>query len=68
MRACTLSPRNSTEETLAARVLESEHRIYPRVIGWFADGRVLLRGEQVWFDGAPLAAPLVEDMRAVARS
>lgn len=57
---------NDTEETLAARVLASEHRIYPRVIGWFADGRVVLRDGAVWFDGAALAAPLIEDMRAAA--
>lgn len=55
-----------TEKSLAARVLASEHIIYPKVIGWFVDGRVALRGAQVWFDGAPLAAPLVEDMRVAA--
>jgi len=55
-----------TEETLAARVLASEHRIYPVVIGWFADGRVALRNEKVWFDGAPLVAPLVEEMHVAA--
>lgn len=36
-------------DTLAARVLTKEHIIYPRVVGWFADGRVGL-GE----DGAPV--------------
>jgi phosphoribosylglycinamide formyltransferase-1 len=55
-----------TEETLASRVLASEHRIYPQVIGWFADGRVALHNEQVWFDGAPLAAPLVADSDVAA--
>jgi len=55
-----------TEKTLAARVLASEHIIYPKVIGWFADGRLALRNEQVWFDGTPLAAPLLEDMRCAA--
>ncbi len=28
------------ESTLAARVLEQEHRIYPAVIQWFAEGRL----------------------------
>jgi phosphoribosylglycinamide formyltransferase 1 len=55
-----------TEQSLAARVLASEHIIYPKVIGWFADGRLALRNGQVWFDGAVLNAPLVEDMRVVA--
>jgi phosphoribosylglycinamide formyltransferase-1 len=54
------------EERLARRVLASEHIIYPKVIGWCAAGRVALRGAQAWFDGAPLAAPLVEDLRDAA--
>jgi phosphoribosylglycinamide formyltransferase-1 len=29
-----------TEESLAARVLEAEHRIYPQVVRWFLEGRV----------------------------
>jgi len=29
-----------TEETLAARVLAQEHRLYPQVLRWFAQGRV----------------------------
>lgn len=41
------------EETLAARVLEQEHRIYPQAVRWFVedrlavstDGRVSVRGE-----------------------
>ncbi|QQS53306.1 MAG: phosphoribosylglycinamide formyltransferase [Candidatus Competibacteraceae bacterium] len=45
-------------DTLAARVLEQEHRLYPLAIRWFAAGRVRLDGERVWFDGKPLAAPL----------
>ena len=55
-----------TEKTLAARVLASEHIIYPRVIGWIADGRVALREGRAWLDGAPLHAPLVENMRGTA--
>jgi phosphoribosylglycinamide formyltransferase-1 len=27
-------------ETLAARILVEEHRLYPQVLGWFAEGRV----------------------------
>jgi phosphoribosylglycinamide formyltransferase-1 len=55
-----------TEESLAARVLASEHIIYPKAIGWFADARLSLRDGTAWFDGAPLQTPLLEDMRAVA--
>lgn len=35
------------EETLAARVLVQEHRIYPRAIRWLAEGRLLLRDGRV---------------------
>lgn len=31
-----------SEETLAARVLEQEHVIYPRAVRWFIDGRLRL--------------------------
>jgi len=37
-----------TEEQLAARVLQQEHRIYPQAIHWFAEGKIQLRGNQVW--------------------
>ena len=46
------------EEELAARVLQREHQLFPRVVGWFARGKLQLRGEQVWFEGAPLASPV----------
>jgi phosphoribosylglycinamide formyltransferase 1 len=29
-----------TEESLAARVLEAEHRLYPQAVRWFLEGRV----------------------------
>lgn len=44
--------------SLAARVLEQEHRMYPLVIDWFAAGRLQLRHNQVYFNNAPLPAPL----------
>ncbi|TCO80696.1 phosphoribosylglycinamide formyltransferase-1 [Plasticicumulans lactativorans] len=44
--------------TLAARVLEQEHRLYPLAIRWFAEGRVRQDGDRVRFDGALLDAPL----------
>ena len=50
-----------TENTLSARVQATEHIIYPRVIGWLADGRLTWRDDQPWLDGKPLATPVVED-------
>jgi phosphoribosylglycinamide formyltransferase-1 len=45
-----------TEETLAARILDEEHRVYPRAVHWFAQGRLSLRGRRVSVDGARAAA------------
>ena len=36
-----------TEESLAARILEQEHRIYPEAIRLFAEGRIRLQGKRV---------------------
>ena len=56
-----------TPESLAARVHAREHVLYPRVIGWYAAGRLRELEGVVWFDGKPLAAPLVlEDTDAAA--
>jgi len=44
------------EKALAARILEQEHRLYPRAIQWFAQGRLSLAGRQVRVDGAGSAA------------
>ena len=53
-----------TEAALAARVLATEHIIYPRVLGWLADGRLGFRSGTAWLDGRRLEAPVVEDFRA----
>jgi phosphoribosylglycinamide formyltransferase-1 len=55
-----------TEKSLAERVHASEHVIYPKVIGWVAQQRVVLKDGRVWFDGEPLDAPMVEEFRALA--
>jgi len=42
--------------TLAARVLEQEHRIYPLAARWFAQGRLQLRDHRAMLDNEPLPA------------
>ncbi|MDI6871563.1 MAG: phosphoribosylglycinamide formyltransferase [Bacillota bacterium] len=37
-----------TEETLSARILAEEHRIYPEAIRLVAEGRVRVEGRRVW--------------------
>jgi phosphoribosylglycinamide formyltransferase-1 len=41
-----------SEETLAARILEQEHRCYPRAIALWAQGRVQIDGRSVRIAGA----------------
>lgn len=41
---------NDDAETLAARVLEQEHKIYPTAISWFAKGRLSLTNGKAIFD------------------
>lgn len=48
---------DDTAETLAARVLEQEHRIYPQAIRWFAEGRLRLEDDTVYLDGEPVVDP-----------
>jgi len=38
---------DDTEETLSARILAEEHRIYPEAIRLFAEGRLSLKGRRV---------------------
>ena len=39
---------NDNEETLAARILIEEHKIYPRAIQLFAQGRLTIKGRKVF--------------------
>jgi len=42
---------DDTEESLAARILAQEHRIYPRAIQLYAEGRLHVVGRRVLVDG-----------------
>jgi phosphoribosylglycinamide formyltransferase-1 len=42
---------DDTEESLAARILKQEHRIYPRAIQLYAEGRLHVVGRRVIVDG-----------------
>lgn len=52
---------DDTEETLARRILDVEHRIYPEAIRLFAEGRLVVEGRRVRIRGAtaPPPPPLV---------
>lgn len=46
-----------TPESLETRVRTLEHRLYPLVVRWIADGRVAMRAGRVCLDGEPLSRP-----------
>jgi phosphoribosylglycinamide formyltransferase-1 len=41
---------DDTEESLAARILEQEHRVYPRAIQLYSEGRLRIEGRKVFVD------------------
>lgn len=49
---------DDTEARLAERVHQGEHRLYPLVLGWLANGELELRAGQPYFRGQPLTTPL----------
>jgi len=60
------------EQTLAARILEQEHRIFPHAIALFQQGRLEIRGRQVIIKGdssnpsssPPLVSPALIDSKS----
>ena len=49
---------DDTETSLAERVQQQEHILYPIVVSWFCQGRIQLGSDHVLFDGEPLAEPM----------
>lgn len=50
---------DDTEETLSARIRRQEHRLYPMVVGWFGEGRVVETSRGIEIKGVPPAATLL---------
>ena len=51
---------SDTPETLAARILEQEHKIYPRAVQLFAEGRLTVDGRRVLIDdGKPVGEAII---------
>ena len=42
---------DDTEDTLAARIFESEHKIYPQALRWIGEGRVNVMDEKCFVGG-----------------
>lgn len=52
---------NDTADTLAVRVLQQEHRIYPQAIRWFAEHRLIKSGGLVNLSGIAASQSLFPD-------
>lgn len=48
---------NDNIETLSACVQQLEHKLYPLIIEWFSQNRIVLKDELVFLDGTVLAEP-----------
>lgn len=47
---------NDTRDSLAARVAREEHLIYPKVVSWFAAGRLRMQDNAAWLNDQPLGS------------
>src|SRR5690606_27300096 len=50
---------DDTADTLAARILRQEHRLYPLVVRWLAEGRLSIAGGRVAVAGIAPGATLL---------
>lgn len=50
---------DDTEETLAARILRQEHRLYPLVVRWFGERRIAIDGDKIAVTGVACDATLL---------
>jgi len=49
IQRCVPVLNNDTPETLAARVLEEEHKVFTEALSYFADGKIEINGRKVVF-------------------
>lgn len=54
---------DDTVDTLAARVLRQEHRIYPQAVRWFAEGRLEIRDGRVNLKDDPTSQSVLSTER-----
>jgi phosphoribosylglycinamide formyltransferase-1 len=60
--AVPVLPRDDAQR-LAQRVRIAEHRIYPRAVNWWVEGRLALRDGKAWLDGDAIVDALQNDCR-----
>jgi len=50
---------DDTEDTLCARILACEHKVYPQALRWIAEGRVNVIGEKCFVTGTDKPDPVM---------
>ena len=51
---------DDTPDTLAARILEQEHKVYPQAVQLFAEGRLRIEGRRVFIEaGKPMGEVVI---------
>lgn len=58
MRAEVSILRDDDEDTLAQRVLQQEHKIYPLCVQWLCEGKIKLHNNEVFYCDEKLVEPL----------
>ncbi|ORU94218.1 MAG: phosphoribosylglycinamide formyltransferase [Cycloclasticus sp. symbiont of Poecilosclerida sp. N] len=48
-------------ESLEMRIKTKEHLIYPTAISWLAEGRIELKGDEIYMDDKNMSGPVVMD-------
>ena len=54
---------DDTEEALQQRVHKIEHVIYPEVVTWFSQQRLMYKNNQALLDGKVLSQPVIIDQQ-----
>ena len=60
VQARVVIKKDDNPQTLAARVLVQEHRIYPYAAALFCDNRITMQAEKCWLDNKILEHPLTK--------
>jgi phosphoribosylglycinamide formyltransferase-1 len=50
---------DDTEQTLIERIKLIEHKLYPQVVQWYAEGRLAFNNNHTFFDGKRLEQPII---------
>jgi phosphoribosylglycinamide formyltransferase-1 len=65
IQAVTKVEPSDTEDSLAEKIHQQEHIIYPMTVQWLAEKRLQCKNNQLFFDNRPLTEPLIWENNAL---